>query len=75
MWIIWLGPMNLAAMNSPAAWASDPAWLAQASLRIHGVKLRSKASTAVLRTQMSVSMEHDARGTIGRPSNRRNHLC
>ena len=36
MWISWLAPMNLPAMNSPAAWASGPAWLAQASLRIHG---------------------------------------
>src|SRR5947209_265415 len=58
VWIIWLVPMNLPAMNSPAAWAWGPAWLAQASSRIQGVRLRSKASTAVLSTQLSVSIPH-----------------
>src|SRR5947209_17632202 len=55
LWINWFVPMNLPAMNSPAAWASGPAWLAQASWTIHGVRSRSKASTAVLSTQLSVS--------------------
>jgi hypothetical protein len=49
VWIIWLVPMNLPVMNRPAAWALGPAWLAHASLRIQGVRSRSKASTAVLR--------------------------
>jgi len=46
VWIIWLAPINRPAMNNPAAWASGPEWLAHASLRIHGVRSRSKASTA-----------------------------
>ena len=38
-------PMNLRATSRPALWGSGPAWLAQASSMIHGVRFRSVSYT------------------------------
>ena len=57
MRMIWSGPMKRAATVIPALCAAGPAWLAEASSMIQGVRSPcSKASAAVLRTQLSVAM-------------------